>query len=66
MAWAKEEPKNLSISVDGEGMVVLKLSPEEDFGPSSTGKTIIVSKGTLEVPGYPGVTVSVTAWRKKK
>ena len=64
MAWAKEDPKNLTVSVDEEGMVVVKFSPEENFGPSSTGKTTIVAKGTLDVPGYIGLTVSVTAWKK--
>ncbi len=63
MAWAKEEPKNVSIAVE-DGVIVLKILPDEDYGPSSTGKTRIVAKGTLDVPGYAGLTVSVTAWKK--
>ena len=60
MAWQKEEPKNIEVSVE-RGIVILRNNPEERLGPSSTGKTTIVAKGSVEVPGYPGLTVSLTA-----
>lgn len=63
MAWQKEEPKNVEVSVE-RGMVIIRINPEERFGPSSTGKTTIVAKGSVEVPGYPGLTVSLTAYTK--
>lgn len=65
MAWTREDPKNLSVRVNPEtGMVEIVLDPEGRFGPSSSGKTTIVSKGVVEVPGYPGLTISLTAYTK--
>ena len=65
MAWQKEEPKNLIVEVrNGGASVALLFDPSERLGPSSSGKTTIVSKGTIEIPGQPGMVASVTVWVK--
>ncbi|MCK6500419.1 MAG: hypothetical protein L6Q38_13180 [Nitrospira sp.] len=44
--------KNIEMSVEGESLV-LKIDLSKSFGPSSSGKTIIVasSEGNVTVPG---------------
>lgn len=44
--------KNIEMSVEGETLV-LKVDLSKTFGPSSSGKTIIVasSEGNVTVPG---------------
>lgn len=63
MAWSKPEPQNAAISVE-EGMIVIRINPEVRLGKSSTGKTTIVAKASLNVPGYEGMNVSLTAYTK--
>jgi hypothetical protein len=63
MAWQKQAPKNIEVSVE-EGMIVIRIHPEQRFGPSESGKTMIVAKGSVEVPGMPGMGVSLTAYTK--
>lgn len=65
MAWKHDEPKNLSVTVEN-GQVVVRFDPDIRCGPSATGKTMIVSKGTCDVPGFPGMSFSLTAYTKDK
>lgn len=65
MAWQKEEPKNLIVETrNGGATVALMFDPAERLGPSASGKTTIVAKGTIEIPGQPGMVASVTVWVK--
>jgi len=67
MAWTKPEAQNMKVSVEeGENgdCIVIRLNPGVRLGPSSTGKTTIVAKGSMDVPGFPGMSVSLTAYTK--
>lgn len=44
--------KNIEMNVEGE-MLTIRIDLSQDFGPSSSGKTIIVatSEGNVTLPG---------------
>lgn len=63
MAWSKPEAKNIECTVEN-GVIVIRIDPKVRLGPSSTGKTIIVAKGSVEVPGEAGMAISLTAYTK--
>lgn len=44
--------KNIDMNVEGE-MLTIRIDLSQDFGPSSSGKTIIVatSEGNVTLPG---------------
>jgi hypothetical protein len=67
MAWQKPEPQNVKVSVeesDRGDVIVIRIDPKARFGPSSSGKTIIVAKGSVDVPEFPGMSLSLTAYTK--
>lgn len=63
MAFQKPDPQNAVIAVE-DGLVVIRINPEIRLGPSSSGKTTLVAKASFDVPGYPGMSVSLTAYTK--
>lgn len=56
--------KNIEMSVEGESLV-LKIDLSKSFGPSSSGKTIIVasSEGNVTVPGR-SEKIGINVYRK--
>ncbi len=58
--------KNVQMSVDGETLV-LKVILTEEFGPSASGKTIIIAstEGNVSVPGNKEIKVGLNVYRKR-
>ena len=57
--------KNVDISVQGN-ILTIKVDLAKEFGPSSSGKTIIIAstEGNLQLPGR-GEVVGLNVYRKK-
>ena len=58
--------KNVEMSVDGN-ILTIKVDLTKDFGPSSSGKTIIIasSEGNQSVPGKEAVKIGLNVFKKK-
>ena len=57
--------KNIEVTVkDGKAIITVDLS--KSFGPSTTGKSIIIasSEGNAEIPGANGVKLGLNVYRK--
>lgn len=57
--------KNVEMVVEGK-ILTIKVDLTKEFGPSSTGKTIIVAstEGNAEVPGIDGIKVGLNVYKK--
>ena len=53
--------ENCEFEVKGN-ILTIKVDLTQDFGPSSTGKTTIVGKGTAKLPD--GITAQVNVYKK--
>ncbi len=58
--------KNVEISVDGN-ILTIKVDLTKDFGPSTSGKTIIIasSEGNQSIPGKEAVKIGLNVYKKK-
>ena len=58
--------KNVEMSVDGN-ILTIRVDLTKDFGPSSSGKTIIIasSEGNQSVPGKEAVKIGLNVYKKK-
>jgi hypothetical protein len=58
--------KNVEMKVDGN-ILTVKTDLTKDFGPSSSGKTIIIAstEGNVAVEGHAETKVGVNVYRKK-
>ncbi len=58
--------KNVEMSVEGNTLVI-KVDLAKEFGPSSSGKTIIIAstEGNVSVPGMEDKKVGLNIYRKK-
>ena len=58
--------KNVELSVDGE-ILTIKVDLKKEFGPSSSGKTIIIAstEGNKGVPGKEEIKVGLNVYKKK-
>ena len=54
------------MSVDGNTLVI-KVDLAKEFGPSSSGKTIIIAttEGNQSVPDHEGVKIGLNIYKKK-
>ena len=59
-----EEMQNVSIKVEGN-KAIITIEIDKEFGPSSTGKTIIVAstRGTVAIPNT-NVRLGLNAFKK--
>ncbi|MBH0207181.1 MAG: hypothetical protein HP495_01355 [Nitrospira sp.] len=57
--------KNVEMSVDGT-VLTIKVDLSKEFGPSSTGKTIIIAstEGNVTIPNRPEK-IGLNVYRKK-
>lgn len=57
--------KNVEVSVEDE-ILTIKVDLSKEFGPSSSGKTIIIatSEGNQTVPGYENVKMGLNVYKK--
>ena len=58
--------KNVEMTVDGNALVI-KVDLSKEFGPSASGKTIIIAttEGNVSIPGFEDKKIGVNIYRKK-
>ncbi len=58
--------KNVEMTVDGN-ILTIKMDLTKDFGPSSSGKTIIIAstEGNVSVPDHEEKKIGVNVYKKK-
>jgi len=59
--------KNVEMSVD-KSMLTIKVDISKEFGPSSSGKTIIIgtTEGNVSVPGNDTVKIGLNVYKFPK
>lgn len=58
--------KNVEMSVDGN-ILTIKVDLSKEFGPSSSGKTIIIAstEGNVAIPEHEEAKVGLNVYKKK-
>ncbi len=58
--------KNVEMLIEGN-ILTIKVDLSKDFGPSASGKTIIIasSEGNQPVPGKESVKIGLNVYKKK-
>jgi hypothetical protein len=58
--------KNVEMSVEGN-ILTIKVDLTKDFGPSASGKTIIIasSEGNQSIPGKETLKIGLNIYKKK-
>ncbi|MDW7726300.1 MAG: hypothetical protein SCH70_04175 [Candidatus Methanoperedens sp.] len=58
--------KNVEMSIEGN-LLTIKVDLTKDFGPSSSGKTIIIasSEGNQSLPGHEEIKIGLNVYKKK-
>lgn len=58
--------KNVEMKVDGD-ILTITVDLSQEFGPSSSGKTIIIAstEGNVSIPGIEDKKVGLNVYRKK-
>ena len=59
--------KNVEMSLEGN-ILTIKVDLSKEFGPSASGKTIIISstEGNVTIPGHEEAKVGLNVYRKQK
>jgi len=58
--------KNIEMSIEGN-ILTIKVDLSKDFGPSASGKTIIIasSEGNQSIPGKEEAKIGLNVYKKK-
>ena len=58
--------KNVEMALEGN-LLTIKVDLSKDFGPSASGKTIIIAstEGNVTIPGHEVAKVGLSVYRKK-
>ncbi|MCX9014945.1 MAG: hypothetical protein OIN89_09170 [Candidatus Methanoperedens sp.] len=58
--------KNVEMSIEGN-ILTIKVDLTKDFGPSSSGKTIIIasSEGNQSLPEHEEIKIGLNVYKKK-
>ena len=58
--------KNVEMTIEGN-ILTIKVDLTKDFGPSTSGKTIIIasSEGNQSIPGKETVKIGLNVYKKK-
>jgi len=58
--------KNVEMSVEGN-ILTIKVDLSKEFGPSSSGKTIIIAstEGNVSIPEHEEIKAGLNVYRKK-
>lgn len=58
--------KNVEMTIE-ENILTIKVDLTKDFGPSTSGKTIIIasSEGNQSIPGKEAVKIGLNVYKKK-
>jgi hypothetical protein len=61
-----QQMKNVEMKLDGD-ILTIKVDVTKEFGPSSSGKTIIIAstEGNISIPDKDDVKVGLNVYRKK-
>lgn len=59
--------KNVEMKVE-ENILTIKVDLKKEFGPSASGKTIIIAstEGNISIPDYEESKVGLNVYKKKK
>lgn len=59
--------KNVEMTLEGD-ILTLKINLKREFGPSASGKTIIIAttEGNVSVPGNESVKVGLNVYKKRE
>ena len=59
--------KNVELSLEGN-ILTIKVDLSKEFGPSASGKTIIIAstEGNMTIPGHEEAKVGLNIYRKQK
>lgn len=57
--------RNVEIEVDSKGIMIIKVDTKKDFGPSKSGKTIVIATTQGNVP-EGGMYVGLNVYRFAK
>lgn len=58
--------KNTEMKLDGD-ILIIKVDLKKEYGPSSSGKTIIIAstEGNVGIPGREEIKVGLNIYKKK-
>ena len=58
--------KNVEMSLEGN-ILIIRVDLSKEFGPSSSGKTIIIAstEGNVPIPEYEKAKIGLNVYRKK-
>ena len=58
--------KNIDMQIQGD-ILIVKVDLKKEFGPSASGKTIIIAttEGNITVPEHESVKIGINVYRKK-
>lgn len=58
--------KNVEMQIQGD-ILTVKVDLKKDFGPSASGKTIIIatSEGNVTVPEHESIKIGINVYKKK-
>ncbi len=58
--------KNIEMQIQGD-ILTVKVDLKKEFGPSASGKTIIIAttEGNVTVPEHEGIKIGINVYRKK-
>ena len=58
--------KNIDMQVQGD-LLTIKVDLKKDFGPSASGKTIIIAttEGNVAVPNHDTIKIGVNVYKRK-
>jgi hypothetical protein len=58
---------NVDAKLDGNGKLVIVVDLDQEHGPSTSGKTIIIAstQGNQKVPGHENMSFGLNVYRKK-
>ena len=58
--------KNVEMSLEGN-ILTIRVELSKEFGPSASGKTIIIAstEGNVTIPGHEAAKVGLNVYRKK-
>jgi len=59
--------KNVEMKLDGD-ILTIKVDVTKEFGPSASGKTIIIAstEGNISIPDKDNVKIGLNVYRKKR
>jgi uncharacterized OB-fold protein len=66
MSEGEENMKNVEMKLEGD-ILTIKVDITKEFGPSASGKTIIIAstEGNISIPEKDSVKIGMNVYRKK-